>query len=179
MRIKSIVPAMAFVFAVAALAGYGIPASASDHRDGQHRSSCRSAIVGTYLLTILRSDNEIRSRSVLSFHNDGSFTSIDSNQALGVQGAGFTAVIGSWKCADRRSANALGLNFGFTAPPDIGRTDWAITIDPWTRTIEGTVTLFIFEDAEMGDPLVAVDELDPEFIETFTFDGVRVLARVD
>ena len=77
MRIKSIVPAMAFVFAVAALAGYGIPASASDHRDGRHRSSCRSAIVGTYLLTILDSDSEFSSRAVLSFHNDGSLTAID------------------------------------------------------------------------------------------------------
>ncbi len=177
MRIKSIVPAMAFVFAVAALAGYGIPAAASDHRDG--RSSCRSAIVGTYLLTILRSDSEIRSRAVLSFHNDGSFTSIDSNQALGVQGAGFTAVIGTYECTGRRSANALGLNFGFTDPPDIARTDWAITIDRWTRTIEGTVTLFIFDDAETDDPLVVVDEMDPEFIDTFTFDSVRVPARVD
>ncbi len=179
MRIKSIVPAMAFVFAVAALAGNGIPASASDHRDGRHRSSCRSAIVGTYLLTIRRSNSEIRSRAVLSFHNDGSFTSIDSNQALGVQGAGFTAQLGTYECTGRRSANALGINFGFTDPPDMARSDWAITIDPWTRTIEGTVTLFIFDDAETDDPLVVVDEQDPEFIETFTFDSVRVPARVD
>ena len=177
MRIKSIVPAMAFVFAVAALAGYGIPASASDHRDG--RSSCRSAIVGTYLLTILDSDSEFASRSVMSFHNDGSFTATDSTQALGVQDAGFTALLGTYECTGRRSANALALNFGFSVPPDIGRTDWAITIDRWTRTIEGTVILSIFDDAETADPLVVVDEQDLEFIDTFTFDSVRVPARVD
>ncbi len=177
MRIKSIVPAMAFVFAVAALAGYGIPASASDHRDG--RSSCRSAIVGTYLLTILDSDSEFSSRAVLSFHNDGSLTAIDSVQVMGVQNVGFTTLLGTYECTGRRSANALGLSFDFTDPPDIDRTDWTITIDRWTRTIEGTVTLFIFEDAETADPLVVVDEQDPEFIDTFTFDSVRVPARVD
>ncbi len=133
MRIKSIVPAMAFVFAVAALAGNGIPASASDHRVG--RSSCRSAIVGTYLLTILDSDSEFSSRAVLSFHNDGSLTAIDSVQGTGIQNLGFTALLGTYECTGRRSANALGLNFGFTAPPDIGRTDWAITIDQWTLKI--------------------------------------------
>ncbi len=31
----------------------------------------------------------------------------------------------------------------------------------------------------MGDPLVVVDEQDLEFVETFTFDSVRVPARVD
>ena len=98
---------------------------------------------------------------------------------MGVQNVGFTTLLGTYECTGRRSANALGLSFGFTDPPDIGRTDLAITIDRWTRTIEGTLTLFIFEDAEMVDPLVVVDELDPEFIETFTFDSVRVPARVD
>ncbi len=177
MRIKSIVPAMAFVFAVAALAGYGIPASASDHRDG--RSSCRSAIVGTYLLTILDSDSEFSSRAVLSFHNDGSLTAIDSVQVMGVQNVGFTTLLGTYECTGRRSANALGLSFDFTDPPDIDRTDWTITIDRWTRTIEGTVILSIFDDAETADPLVVVDGQDLEFVETFTFDSVRVPARVD
>ena len=179
MRIKSIVPAMAFVFAVAALAGYGIPASASDHRDGQHRSSCRSAIVGTYLLTILDSDSEFSSRAVLSFHNDGSMTANDSVQVMGVQNVGFTTLLGTYECTGRRSANALALSFDFTDPPDIDRTDWTITIDRWTRTIEGTVILSIFDDAETADPLVVVDEQDLEFIDTFTFDSVRVPARVD
>ena len=166
--LRSIKSAVAAIALVAALAGYGMPASASN--------ACRSAIVGTYLLTILRSnDGSLSSRAVMSFHDDGSFTSIDSSQALGVQGAGFSAMIGAYECTGRHSANALGLNFGFTDPPGIGRTDWAITIDRWTRTIEGTVNLYIIDDLT-DDPLAEDVSLFDTFM--FTFGSVRVPAQV-
>ncbi len=110
----------------------------------------------------------------MSFHDDGSFTATDSTQALGVENAGFTTQLGTYECTGRHSVNALALDFGFTDPPSIGRTDWDITIDQWTRTIEGTVILYIIPGAETADPLVT--GLTP--IEMFTFNSVRVPARV-
>lgn len=162
------------IAALAATLGAGASAFASDDQDGGHKSSCRSRIVGTYLTTILDSEGEFASRSIMSFHDDGRVTAVDSSQESGIQNAGFTAQLGSYACSGRRSARAVTLNFGFTYPPDLARTDWEFSIHRGERSIEGTAVLYILPDVEFADPFA--DGLQP--VATFTFDGVRVPARV-
>jgi len=174
MNRRNIQYCVGLVALVAALIVHAVPASAGDDFDDRHRRSCRGGIVGTHLLTFRDGNGAINSRSVATFHEDGAVSAIDSTQGLGVENAAFTMQLGTYKCTGRRSAVALLLDFGFSEPPDIGRTDWTIELDRRTGNISGSITLFIVPNALSADPLA--DAQNP--IGPFTFDGVRVPARV-
>ena len=144
-----------------------------DAASSDRRVSCQSGIVGTHLLTIRDQGGFIISRSVVAFHDDGTFIAIGSTQGQGVEGAAFSEEIGSYECTGRRTAKGLLLDFGFLDPPDIGRTDWEIRMDSLTKSIRGTFVLYIILDAPEADPLA--EGLNP--VGSFTFEGVRVPAR--
>ena len=161
---------------VTVLAGYAAQASASDRRGDadRHRSSCLAKIVGTYLVTIRNTEGELASRSVVTLHDDGVMSAIDSAQGGGFQDAPFSAQLGSYACSGPRSATAITLDFAFTDVPDFARIDWRITVSHNGRGIAGEASLYIIFDALNADPFA--DGLVP--LGEFTFEGVPVPAAV-
>lgn len=163
--------AMFLVLATTARAAW-----AEEARDPRSQA-CRSSIVGTYLTIIENSDGSFSSRSIVSFHDDGSLEAVDSAQSTGVQDSGFSEQLGQYSCKSRTSAVAITLDFGFPDIAGIARSDWVIDITP-ERTIEGEITLNLFVPIETCNPF------DPQTCTltdmlNFTFTSVRVPAQLD
>jgi hypothetical protein len=120
-------------------------------------------IVGTYLSTIVNDQDEMLSRAILTFHQDGTIQSTDSNQA-GVPGVfnPFTENAGLWELTSRGGIRASAISF--TLPGSEGdeqrlaRNDFRARIDPITGTLEGTVELTFYPltadpNRDVGDSL--------------------------
>lgn len=143
-----------------------VPAQASTQ-------ACRSLALGTYLTTITDNVGNPSSRAIVTFHIDGAFSSIDSNQA-GVPSLfnPFTGAAGTWACTGRQTLAALSLDFVLPGSEGIVgglvRADYAATVNPETRGLGGTIVLHSFP--LNGDPLAD----QGAFLGSFRFTGQRV-----
>jgi hypothetical protein len=143
-----------------ALAAAVLSLAPSAHSQSQGRMA---RIVGTYLSTIVNDQNEMLSRAILTFHQDGTIQSIDSNQA-GVAGVfnPFTENAGVWEPTNHGGIRASAISF--TLPGSEGdeqqlaRNDFRARIDPRTGMLEGTVELTFYPltadpNGDVGDSL--------------------------
>ena len=132
--------------------------------------TCRGILTGTFLTTIRASTGAFASRSAVTLHGDGTQSAIDSRQHQGVQGTSFSAQQGAYRCTGSRTASATTLNFGFPRQETIARSDWSITYNTETKSIAGTITVFIYIGVEGVDPFGK----DGKQIDMFRFTSVRV-----
>ncbi len=153
----------------------GGAAAASDLRG--HRYACQSLIVGTYLTTIEDSAGDFASRSLITFHRDGTVAVVDAAQTGGVSGA-FSAQQGSYRCTGRTGAVATTVDFGFPPDADIARFDTVVTITR-ERTIKGTSTLSLFTPLATCNPFEPEGTCELQEQVDFRFTSVRVPAQVD
>ena len=153
------------------------PVLADDDR-GLRNESCRSLIVGAYLTTIEDGAGEFASRSVITFHHDGTVAVVDASQSSGVTGTSFSSQQGSYRCTSRTGAVATTIDFGFPDNINIGRFDWIVTITP-ERSIEGEFTLNLLTPLATCNPFEAEDTCTLEIQNHFTFTSVRIPAQAD
>ena len=157
------------------LAVFGTAAWA-DNGKGKSQA-CRSTLVGTYLTTVEDSDGAFASRSLITFHDDGTMTVVDARQLNGVTGTAFSAQQGAYRCTGRHGAVATGIDFGFPPDENIGRLDWRIDI-AHDGTVEGDLTLNVFTPQATCNPFdEATCELEVQV--DFSFSSVRVPSEVD
>lgn len=129
-------------------------------------NACSSLLVGTYLSNVTDQNGVLSSRSILTFHDDGNLSVIDSNQG-GAPGRfnQFTAISGPWSCTGRDTFTARVLDFSLagTEGPDIFlvRADYAGRIDPRTREINVDLKLYAFPLT--GDPINGIGVFWGEF----------------
>lgn len=143
------------------------PVSAQDV--AQANAACR-AMVGLWLTTIENGAGDFASRSLVTVTADGTLTAIDSAEDQGVQGSGFSAQPGVWRCTAAGQASGRTLNFGFSPRESIARSDWTLAIDGTALT--GTIALHIFPGVKGVDPFRA----DSTAVDTFRFTAQRVNA---
>lgn len=114
----------------------------------QHRGR-PAGIAGTYLSTIVDDQGRTLSRSILTFHQDGTMQSIDSNQA-GIPGAfnPFTENAGRWASTGHGEMRASAISFTLPgsegAEQQLARNDFRARIDPKSGMLEGTVKLMFY-----------------------------------
>ena len=123
-------------------------AYARGNKSGETSLACRSLVTGAYLSQIMNSSEVFASRSIMTFHDNGTIAIIDSAQGP----LDFSPLSGTYECVSDTKIRALALNFGFTDQGDIARTDWTLEINTQTGTLEGMVTLIIFEELEDVNP---------------------------
>ena len=123
-------------------------AYALGNKSGEPSQDCRSLVTGAYLSQIMNSSELFASRSIMTFHDNGTIAIIDSAQGQ----LDFSPLSGTYECISKTKIRALALNFGFSYPGDIARTDWTLEMNAHTGTLEGIVTLIIFEGFEDVNP---------------------------
>ncbi|MEH2074559.1 MAG: hypothetical protein V7K57_09225 [Nostoc sp.] len=136
---------------------------------------CRLNVTGSYLTTIFNQDNSIGSRGVITLTADGNFFVIDSNQG-GVTNVfnPFTNGQGAWKCDGKTQVSARSITFTFPGSAGaggIGRADYQASFNPQTQTVQGTITLRLFN--LNANPLS--NNVSP--VGTFNFSGQRIKAN--
>ena len=136
------------------------------------KKSCRPLVSGTYLTQIRYSNGDFSSRSIATFHDDGTLTIVDSAEG---QPPGFSALRGTYECISKTEIEALALNFGFPVEGYIARTEWSLSVDKDSGNISGEVTLTIFDGLEDVDPLISNGGT---VIDTLTFEGIPVPASI-
>jgi len=128
--------------------------------------ACSSLLAGTYLSNVTDQNGALSSRSILTFHDDGNLSVIDSNQG-GAPGRfnQFTDIAGPWSCTGRDTFTARVLDFSLagTEGPDlfVVRADYTGKIDPQTREININLKLYAFPLT--GDPINGVGVFWGEF----------------
>lgn len=130
---------------------------------------CRSRFSGTYLTTVENSQEEFASRSIVTMHDDGNLSVSDSAESS----ANFGHQQGSYRCTGIEGATAITLDFGFSAPQNIARSDWVIGMTA-EGNIAGQITLNLYLPLETCNPMADPDACDIVPIDTFTFSSVRV-----
>ncbi|MEH2128214.1 hypothetical protein [Nostoc sp.] len=135
-------------------------------------ASCRLNATGSYLTTIFNADNSISSRGVITLDGDGNFFVTDSNQG-GVTNVfnPFTSGQGAWKCDGKTGVSARSITFAFPGSAgagSIGRADYQASFNPQTQTVQGTITLRLFN--LNANPLL--DNVSP--VGTFNFSGQQI-----
>ncbi|MBD2676290.1 MULTISPECIES: hypothetical protein [Nostoc] len=133
---------------------------------------CRLNVTGAYLTTIFNPDNSVASRGVITLTADGNFFVTDSNQG-GVPNAfnPFTSGQGAWKCNSKTKVSARSITFAFPGSAgagSIGRADYQATFNPQTQTVQGTITLRLFNVS--ANPLS--NNVPP--LGTFNFSGQKI-----
>jgi hypothetical protein len=150
-----------------------VPAAAA----AEVKSACKS-LLGTYLTINTAKDENVTSRSLLTFATGGLALFTDSGQS-GKEGfAPFTAGRGTWRCitADGGMIKVKTTTLDFIAPVkgakgEIGRLDFELNYHTGKKTIDGTATLYrVPLDA---DPFAA-DQLKDG--DQFEINGQRVEA---
>jgi hypothetical protein len=130
---------------------------------------CRSQFAGAYLTTIKDSQGEFASRSLITMHDDGSVAISDSAEAT----ENFGHQQGSYGCTGSDTAKALTLDFTFSNPQSIARTDWVINMTA-EGTIAGQAALSVYQPLDTCNPLEEPSSCTIVPIDTFTFTSVRV-----
>jgi hypothetical protein len=111
---------------------------------------CRLNVTGSYLITIFNANNSIRSRGVITLDRDGNFFVNDSRQG-GVTNVfnPFTSGQGAWKCNGQTGVSARSITLAFlpgsAGSRSIGRADYQASFNPKTQTVQGTITLRLFD----------------------------------
>ncbi len=139
-------------------------------RSGKLSKGCRSLITGTYLSQIRDGSGNFASRSVMTFHDDGTLAIVDSAQGP----KNFSSLSGAYECVGKTEIRAVALDFGYQGNGELVRTDWTFKINKRSRILEGKVTLIKFYGLEDVDPFG--DE--GIIIDTFTFKSVPISASV-
>ena len=115
---------------------------------------CNKFVTGTYLTTIKNADGTFASRGLITLTKDGNFIVGDSSQG-GISGVfnPFTTGQGTWACTKKKEITARSLDFSLSnqGGTGIARTDYRATFDPKTQTVQGTISLHLFD--LQGDPL--------------------------
>ncbi|MFN6497715.1 MAG: hypothetical protein RMX65_011995 [Nostoc sp. DedQUE01] len=133
---------------------------------------CRFNVTGAYLTTIFNPDKSVSSRGVITLTADGNFFVTDSNQG-GVTNVfnPFTSGQGAWKCNGKTKVSARSITFAFPGSAgagSIGRADYQATFNPQTQTVQGTITLRLFN--LNANPLL--NNVSP--LGTFNFSGQQI-----
>lgn len=133
---------------------------------------CRLNVTGSYLTTIFNANNSISSRGVITLDRDGNFFVTDSKQG-GVTNVfnPFTSGQGAWKCNGKTGVSARSITFTFpgsAGADSIGRADYQASFNPQTQTVQGTITLRLFNIS--ANPLL--DNALP--VGTFNFSGQQI-----
>ena len=134
------------VIAITAAAGVGAGLSTGAAGSAQ---ACRTPAAGTYLTSIFDAQGNLASRSILTLAEDGTLSSIDSNQG-GIPGAfnPFTQNAGEWSCTGPASLTASAISFSLPGPEgeqkQLARNDLSATVDRRTKELEGTIELTFF-----------------------------------
>ncbi|MEH1968559.1 MULTISPECIES: hypothetical protein [unclassified Nostoc] len=137
---------------------------------------CRLNVTGSYLTKIFNQDGTIASRGVITLTADGNFFVIDSNQG-GVTNVfnPFSNGQGAWKCNGKTGVSARSITFAFPGSAgsigSIGRSDYQASFNPQTQTVEGTITLRLFN--LNANPLL--NNVPP--VGTFNFSGQQIKAN--
>ena len=111
--------------------------------------ACLSLVAGTYLLSITDAQGNATSRAIFTFHDDGTFSTIDSSQA-GVVGQfnPFTDTQGPWACTGINTFTASGLNFDLSGSESteggLARADYTAEINQQTGELKGELELRFF-----------------------------------
>ncbi|MEM7227149.1 MAG: hypothetical protein AAF495_29550 [Pseudomonadota bacterium] len=156
------------------------PGLASKERTGKSQA-CRSLIVGTFLTTQLDSNGVFATRSLFTFHDDGTLAAVLSRQTSGEAGTAFSSQLGSYSCSSRHSAVAIAVDFGFPPDQDIGRFDMTVAIDR-NRNISGTIVLTLLTPLDSCDPFHPDDPFNPCTESQpfdFTFTGFPVPSKLN
>jgi hypothetical protein len=128
-------------------------ADANDYSENQ----CRKSVVGTYLSTVTQTNTNSGQptsyREIITFTAEGNLIANDST-AGGVPGSSnpadqpFGPIQGTWKCVGNNKIVAKVLNFGFLSgslPSYIAVTEYQLSFNPRTRTVNGSVTYDLFD----------------------------------
>lgn len=138
--------------------------------DEPDEAICRARLAGTYLTTILNSDGGFASRSVVTLFKDGNVSAADSAELAAM----FGQQQGSYRCVGPDGAKATTLDFAFSDPENIVRSDWVIDVTP-EGGIEGEITVNFYRPLETCDPMQEPSECIVSPLGTFTFTSVRVV----
>jgi hypothetical protein len=120
----------------------------------------------TYLTDIITTSGTPASRSVISFHHDGTMSVVDSSQGAG----SFGSQLGAWKHSTGNKFIARTINFNYSPEAGIIRADYDITLVGGTPKGGITLTSFTLD----GNPLV---DRGGTLIGTFRFTSQRVIAK--
>ncbi|WP_414570951.1 hypothetical protein [Nostoc sp. CCY 9925] len=128
---------------------------------------------------IFNQDSSIGSRGVITLTADGNFFVIDSNQG-GVPKVfnPFSSGQGAWKCNGKTGVIARSITFAYPGSTgtagstgSFGRADYQASFNPQTQTVQGTITLRLFN--LNANPLS--NNVPP--LGTFNFSGQRIKAN--
>jgi hypothetical protein len=135
---------------------------------------CSKSVTGTYLTTVKDASGKFASRGLITLTQEGNFIVGDSNQG-GISGlfAPFTSAQGTWVCTGKKEITARAVDFSLSnqGGTGIARVDYRATFDPKTQTVQGTISLHLFD--LQGNPL----EGDGQDGGTSTFTGQLVTAK--
>ncbi|MDZ8184208.1 MAG: hypothetical protein RMX96_05005 [Nostoc sp. ChiSLP02] len=110
--------------------------------------ACGKSFTGTYLTTIKDTKGKFSSRGLITLTKEGNFIVSDSNQG-GISGKfnPFTTAQGTWVCTGKNSIAARAIDFSFSnrGGTGIARIDYTATFDPKTQTVQGKISLRLFE----------------------------------
>ena len=135
-------------------------------------AGCRDFVTGAYLVRFSTTNGDVIARAVMTFTSDGNIFIVESAQN-GIPGVvnPFGDAQGAWKCTCNRKITAKTLNFGY--PGELGaanqtRTDFSVTFNPQTQTVQGTLAVRFFDFNV--NPLTT----DAPIVATFVLEGQRI-----
>lgn len=112
------------------------------------RAVCSKVVTGTYLTTIKDSNGKFASRGLITLTKEGNFIAGDSNQG-GLSGVfnPFTTLQGTWVCTGNKEITARAIDFSLSnqGGTGIARVDYHATFNPTTQTVQGTISLHLFD----------------------------------
>jgi hypothetical protein len=118
------------------------------------QAGCSNFVTGTYLTTITSNGN-FASRGLITLTQEGNFIVGDSNQG-GISGLfnPFTTEQGTWACTGGKEITARAIDFSLSnnGGTGIARVDYHATFDRATQTVQGTISLHLFD--LQSNPLV-------------------------
>ncbi|GAB1539769.1 hypothetical protein NUACC21_24360 [Scytonema sp. NUACC21] len=140
-----------------------------------NKANCRNLAIGKYLAKISTLDGRFVYRLMVTLAQDGNVFVADSNQrTVPSIFKGFANARGAWKCVGNSELIAIALNFSH--PPaqgtvNIGRTDYRVTLNPQTKTVQGSVQLRFFD--------LSANPFEENGLDggMFSFTGQRVIAK--